>query len=1022
PSATLTITDVLPNTAPTLGGTFTTAGAVNDNATTTPFSNVTVSDIENNNVSITITYAAANGTLTGAGLTGSAGNYTLTSASLATVQSNLRALVFTPTANQVAVGLTVQTTFTLTPNDGTVNGTPNATTSVTATSINDAPTATNLNTPETYTEDTALNLTDIVISDVDIVSSNVYTAILTLSNTAAGSLSTATSGAVTSTYNAGTGVWSASGSKADVNALLAGVTFNPALNFNGSFNIATSISDGIALAVTGTKALTGIAVNDAPSYISDTVLSISNGVLLSSGDLTTTRPTLEADILWDGTGSGSPFLIYNGNPVSSGYGLIGQILANGTMDVYIVVGGVTVNPVANIAANTWTHIGISLDASGNYQYAVGSTTGAIALPLPNLQDTTVSIANSLTGVFPMNGQVDNVAIWNAALTSTQMASHGLLVGNEANLAGLWKLENNFSNSVAGGQALTASGSTSFIAIPLPQLASIAEDATPSSSGTTIANLILAISVADADHDKLGGLAITGNNANASTQGSWQYYNGTSWTNISVTVSLTNALQLNTSTALRFIPVANYNGTPDSLSAYLIDNSITFTNASLIDLTGLTGGINHYSASTVTLGINVIAVNDAPVGVGNLTLAAVNENTLSPAGAAINSLVGLNFTDVDAGAFLKGVAVVGSGDGNWQYSTNGATNWYSIGTVSLANTLVLAPTTLVRYLPLPNYTGTPPALQVKALDDTYAGSFSSTAGAETRVTLDATVNGGATAIANASNTISTSVTDVNPVIANATASLNENSVAGTTVTTVTASNDTNGLIYSITGGNTDVDGDGNLAFSINASTGAITVNDADDLNFETTPTFSLTVAVDDEDADTTADSTATITVNLQNLDEVAPTITSSATATAINENSGAGQVIYTATSTDVTDYVSGTTAYSLSGTDAALFTINSSTGAVTLTTNPNFEAKASYSFNVVATDAANNASSKAVTLAINNLDEVAPTITSSATATAINENSGAAQVIYTATSTDVTDYVSGTTAYSLSGTDAALFSI
>ena len=46
--------------------------------------------------------------------------------------------------------------------------------------------------------------------------------------------------------------------------------------------------------------------------------------------------------------------------------------------------------------------------------------------------------------------------------------------------------------------------------------------------------------------------------------------------------------------------------------------------------------------------------------------------------------------------------------------------------------------------------------------------------------------------------------------------------------------------------------------------------------------------------------------------------------------------------------------------------------------------------------------QAVTLAINNLDEVAPTITSGATAAAINENSGAGQVVYTATATDTAD--------------------
>ncbi len=106
---------------------------------------------------------------------------------------------------------------------------------------NQPPTATNLSAAETYVEDTTLNLVDIVASDVD---SATVTATLTLSNTAAGSLTTGTSGAVTSTYVAGTGVWTASGAIADVNTLLAGVSFVPALNFNANFTIATSVSDG----------------------------------------------------------------------------------------------------------------------------------------------------------------------------------------------------------------------------------------------------------------------------------------------------------------------------------------------------------------------------------------------------------------------------------------------------------------------------------------------------------------------------------------------------------------------------------------------------------------------------------------------------------------------------------------------------------------------------------------------------------------------------------------------------------
>ena len=131
-----------------------------------------------------------------------------------------------------------------------------------------------------------------MVSDVD---SATVTATLTLSAPAAGSLNTATSGAVTSTYNAGTGVWSASGAIADVNTLLAGLTFTPALNYNSNFTIATSVNDGVAAPITGTKTMTGTAVNDAPvntvpgfqSTAQDTPLTFdpSNGNLISINDV-----------------------------------------------------------------------------------------------------------------------------------------------------------------------------------------------------------------------------------------------------------------------------------------------------------------------------------------------------------------------------------------------------------------------------------------------------------------------------------------------------------------------------------------------------------------------------------------------------------------------------------------------------------------------------------------------------------------------------------------------------------------
>jgi hypothetical protein len=247
-------------------------------------------------------------------------------------------------------------------------------------------------------------------------------------------------------------------------------------------------------------------------------------------------------------------------------------------------------------------------------------------------------------------------------------------------------------------------------------------------------------------------------------------------------------------------------------------------------------------------------------------------------------------------------------------------------------------------------------------------------------------------------------------------IDENSGAGQVIYTATSTDlgddvaDTP-IAYSLAEGS-------DAALSIDASTGAVTL--ATDPDHETQSQYSFAVIA--TDAAGNASEAQSVTLDINDLDDAAPTVTSGATAVAIDENSGAGQVIYTATSTDLGDDVADTPiAYSLAeGSDAAL-SIDASTGAVTLTTDPNHETQAQYSFSVIATDAAGNASAEqAVTLDINDLDDTAPTITSAVTAEAIDENSGAGQVIYTVTADDSADVADTPIAYSLAeGSDAAL---
>ena len=257
---------------------------------------------------------------------------------------------------------------------------------------NAPPTATNLSPAESYTADTPLNLIDIVASDVD--SANV-TATLTLSNTAAGALSTATSGAVTSTYVPVTGVWTASDAIADVNALLAGVVFTPTLNFNGSFSIATSVSDG-ALSVTGSKAFTGIPVDDAPVAVSDKVSTPENvtGVF--------------AVIANDTDVDGGPKQIVNINGTASP--AVGQIiaLASGATVSLRADGGVNYNPNGAfnylISAATAAATGaVNSSAVDSFTYALNggstATTNVIVTGVDGVGDQLRgnNAANTITG-------------------------------------------------------------------------------------------------------------------------------------------------------------------------------------------------------------------------------------------------------------------------------------------------------------------------------------------------------------------------------------------------------------------------------------------------------------------------------------------------------------------------------------------------------------------------------------------------------------------------------------------------
>ncbi|MFY0608668.1 MAG: BspA family leucine-rich repeat surface protein [Cyclobacteriaceae bacterium] len=93
---------------------------------------------------------------------------------------------------------------------------------------------------------------------------------------------------------------------------------------------------------------------------------------------------------------------------------------------------------------------------------------------------------------------------------------------------------------------------------------------------------------------------------------------------------------------------------------------------------------------------------------------------------------------------------------------------------------------------------------------------------------------------------------------------------------------------------------------------------------------------------------------------------SATSETIDENITASTLIYTAAATDA-----GTVTYTLSGTDETAFTLNASTGDLSINASPDFETQASYEVVITATDAASNTTDLTLTITVTDLDENAP---------------------------------------------------
>ena len=591
----------------------------------------------------------------------------------------------------------------------------------------------------------------------------------------------------------------------DSNALVlsasAEIRFVPAANFNGvPGELTTRLIDSSNVVVTGATtgndlastdvAISGVDVSganhggttavSAGTVVLDTSVAAVNDAPTAGGTATLTSPTED---------STNP----SGATVTSllGQGTVNYSDATDTVTT-AVSGGSTGTPAAGIAitGNSAT------PDQGVYQYSTDGGHSWTTIPSSGLSDT-----NAI--VIPATAEIRFVPVANFNGVPGELTAHvsdgtNLPTTGAHDISGDIGGTGGFSTGtvtigtsvVAVNDAPTAGGTATLTTSedttnpPGTSLGSVLGQGTVhySDGADTVTTAVSGGSVGT----PAAGIAITGNSATPD-QGVYQYSTdgGTTWTTIPASgLSDTHAIVIPTTAEIRFVPTANFNGTPGELTAHVSDGTNLLTTGAH-DISGDIGGTGGFSTGTITIGTTVTPVNDAPVATGTATL-GTTEDVTNPPGQTVGHLFGGNFND---GAdqqhsatnpdgsnanHLAGIAITGNAatpdQGVYQYSTDGGHTWTDIPTTGLGdgNALVLSSSAEIRFVPAANFNGVPGDLTTRLIDSSNVVVTGSTTGhdlatsdvAITGVDVSGANHGGTTAVSAATVDLTTSVKAVN----------------------------------------------------------------------------------------------------------------------------------------------------------------------------------------------------------------------------------------------------------------------
>jgi gliding motility-associated-like protein len=948
------------NNAPVIGGTVA-SQAVNDNATISPFSAVTITDaqtVQTQSVSVTLDAAAKGSFTTLSGFTNAGSGVYTFSGTAAAAQTAIRGLVFTPTANRVAPASTETTTFTISVNDGVAAAVTNATTTVVSTSINDAPVAV----ADSYSLNNGATLTvsspNLLTNDTD-PENSAMTAVLitgptngTLTLNANGTFTYVHNGSATTsdsfTYKASDGSLTSTTTTvtltinpapvtvSSIDRVEAAVTNATTVNYTVTFSTAvtgvdagdftltkTGTANGAIGTPTGSGATWTVPINTVAGagtlrldFTSTTGVTPNVTANFTTGQVYTidqVAPTLTSGSYFSNNGSSSQYAKV-GDVVTLSIGFNEALQSN-----VIAIAGHTVTATGSNGNKNWT---------ATYTLASGDTEGNVPWSFS---------ATDLAGNIRQQTNTDygTVLIFDKTGPTINITPTATIVAPSANAAfNIAYVDANFNTSTltSGHITVSATGTAAYTSLSLTGTGTAYVATLNGVSGSgTLGISIAAGTATDIPGNNAGAsgasptVLIASNNADLSALTTTA--TGLSPTFSAATVAYTaNVPYATTSTTVTATKAhagatlqVSVNG-----AAYTTLTSGTASGALALNVGSNTIDVLVTAENGITNKLYTLTVTRVNVAPTNLALSssAINENV------AANSTVGaLSTTDTDVGNAFTYSLVAGTGDtDNAAFTISGSD------------------------------------LTINAAPDFETKSSYS-------VRIRTTDQSGLTFEKAFAITI-TNLNEAPTALALSGSSVNENVSPNTTIglLSTTDADAANTFTYSLVAGTDDTD---NSSFNISGGLLRITGSP----NYEAINSYSIRVRTTDQGG-LSFEKVFTITINNVNEEPFDMALS----ASSINENVAAGSTVGSFSSTDLDasntftySFVSGT-----GSTDNGSFTISGN--SLKITSSPDYEIKNSYSIRVRTTDQGGLTYDKVFSIAINDVTELIFNTTTLNTAT------------------------------------------